>query len=76
MFNEEDLFLGTKIKNLSNKLLLSYVKNLCSQEIKYGTGEGLSSFDLDVLEECIKIMRNRIERGCWNNYETSSVGRV
>jgi hypothetical protein len=62
MFNEEDLFLGTKIKNMSNKQLLSYIKNLCSQEIKYGTGGGLSYMDLDVLDECIKIVRDRIER--------------
>ena len=62
MIDENEMFLGTKIKNMSNKQLLSYVKNLCSQEIKYGTGGGLSSMDLDVLDECIKIVRDRIER--------------
>ena len=62
MINEDEMFLGTKIKNMSSKQLLSYVKNLCSQEIKYGTGGGLSELDLDVIEECIKIVRDRIER--------------
>lgn len=62
MINEDEMFLGTKIKNMSSKQLLSYVKNLCSQEIKYGTGGGLSELDLDVIEECIKIVRDRIEK--------------
>ena len=62
MIDENEMFLGSKIKDMSNKQLLSYVKNLCSQEIKYGTGGGLSELDLDCLEQCIGIIRNRLER--------------
>ena len=62
MIDEDAIFLGEKIKNFSNKRLLTLVKNLCGHEVKYGSGSALSLDDLTILETCIQIVRERSSR--------------
>ena len=62
MIDEEAIFLGERIKDFSNKRLLTLVKNLCGHEVKYGSGTSLTLDDLTILETCIQIIRHRSSR--------------